>query len=202
MRTRIALLVVMVQLAGMAAGALAADQYAIDPVHTSVGFTVPHLVISRVHGAFTAVEGTILYDAEDLTRSSVRVTIQAQSVNTANARRDEHLRSPDFFDAAAHPEITFESTRIEPQGDGYVCRGTLTIRGVSKAVAIPFKVLGQVVDPMGKTRIAVEGALTINRQAFGVSWNKTLDNGGFVVGDEVQITLNVEAIRQAEGVTP
>ena len=176
--------------------AIAADRYTVDPVHTSISFTVPHLVINRVHGQFGEFSGTILYDEQDPSKSSVEVIIQAASITTANADRDKHLRSPDFFDVATYPTITFHSTQVEPRGEGYVCRGTLTMRGVSKEIEIPFAILGKIQDPWGKTRIGIEGGLTINRRDYGISWSKVMDGGGLVVGDDVKILLNVEAIQQ------
>jgi len=127
----------------------------------------------------------------------VRVTIKTASIDTGNADRDNHLRSPDFFDAAKYPEITFASTRIEKRGDEYVCIGTLTIRGVSREVAIPFRILGVVRDQRGNTRLGVEAGLTINRLDYGVSWSRALEGGGLVVGNDVKIELNVQAIKRA-----
>ena len=178
------------------AAAWAADQYAIDEVHTTVGFSVPHLVISRVHGNFRQLSGAIVYDETDVTKSSVNVTIKASSIDTGNEKRDQHLRSPDFFDAEKYPELTFKSGRIERQGDGYLCVGTLSLHGVSKEIHIPFTITGKVRDPWGKTRIAIEASLTLNPQDYGVSWNKTMETGGVLVGDEIKIELNVEAIQQ------
>ncbi len=174
----------------------AADQYTIDPQHTDVGFAVQHLVISNVRGNFTDVSGKILYDEADITKSSVNVTIKTASIDTHNADRDKHLRSPDFFDVTKYPEITFQSRGIEKHGDGYLCIGTLTMHGVSKKIGIPFQITGKIKDPRGNTRIGVEAALTLNRQDFGISWNKAMDNGGLMVGNKVKINLSVEAIQQ------
>ncbi len=187
---------------GFAPAVWSADQYAIETAHTGVGFSVPHLVISRVQGTFKDVSGTIVYDEQDVTKSSVSVTIKAESINTNVEDRDKHLRSPDFFDVATYPTIAFQSTRIEKQGDGYVCYGKLTIHGVEKDVPVTFKILGKIQDPWGKTRLGVEGQATINRQEFGVKWNKTMDSGGVVVGDEVKIALTVEAVLQPPAQPP
>jgi polyisoprenoid-binding protein YceI len=173
-----------------------ADPYVIDPVHSSIGFSVRHLVISNVKGQFTDYSGTIFFDEQDITKSSVNVTIKTASINTGSNDRDNHLRSADFFDAANHPEITFKSTRIEKKGDGYVCVGTLTMRRVSKEVAIPFTLLGQTKDPRGNTRIGLEANLVLNRQDYGISWSRTMDTGGLVAGNEVKIELNVEAVKR------
>ena len=178
--------------------AIAADQYAIDPAHSTAAFAVKHLAINTVHGRFAEVSGAILYDEQDVTKSSVTVTIKAASINTDNAKRDEHLRSADFFDAAQFPDITFRSTRIQSTADGYLCVGTLTMHGVSKEVTIPFTILGKIEDPWGKTRLGVEASLGLNRLEYGIVWNKTLGNGSLVVGTDVKITLNVEAVQQAQ----
>ncbi len=180
----------------MAAAATAADTYKIDPVHSRVEFTVRHLVIANVRGNFTDFSGTIVYDPIDLAKSSVDVTIKSASISTGNPDRDKHLKSPDFFDAEKFPEITFKSDRIEKKGEKFVAVGKLTMRGVTKEVTIPFEYLGTAKDPYGNFRIGFEGATSVNRQDYGISWNKALDNGGVLVGDEVKIELGVEAIKQ------
>lgn len=178
-----------------AAGALrAADTYTIDNAHSSVGFSVKHLMVTTTKGQFTDYTGAIQYDAKDISKSSVKVTIKTASINTGNVDRDNHLRSPDFFDAAKNADIVFESTKILKQGLGYEAAGKLTIKGVTKDVKIPFTLSGPVKDPWGNTRIGVEGGLTINRQDFGVSWSKTLDNGNLVVANDVKIDLVIEGI--------
>ena len=189
-------LLVMALLCGAMATPVSAAQYAIDPAHTSVGFSIPHLVISRVNGSFPDVKGEIVYDESDVAKSSVNVTINAASIDTNNADRDKHLRSGDFFETDKYSEITFKSARIEPQGDGYVAVGTLTMHGVSKEVSIPFKITGTVKDPWGKTRLGAEASVTLNRQDYGIAWNKAMEGGGLVVGNEVKITLSVEAVKQ------
>jgi polyisoprenoid-binding protein YceI len=191
-----AVTVVLVVLAGLAP-AWGADEFVIDPVHSSIEFSVRHMMVTNVRGRFREFSGTIFYDEKDITKSSVRVTIKTASIDTGNADRDAHLRSPDFFDAAKYPEITFASTRIEKRGDDYVCIGTLTIRGVSREVAIPFRILGVVKDQRGNTRLGVEAGLTINRLDYGVSWSRALEGGGLVVGNDVKIELNVQAIKRA-----
>ncbi|HMU74388.1 MAG TPA: YceI family protein [Elusimicrobiota bacterium] len=173
----------------------AADTYTIDNAHSSVGFAVKHLMVTTTKGQFKDYTGTIQYDAKDISKSSVKVTIKTASINTDNNDRDNHLRSPDFFDATKNPDITFESTKIVKQGLGYEAAGKLTIKGVTKDVKIPFTINGPVKDPWGNTRIGVEGGLTINRQDFGVSWSKTLDNGNLVVANDVKIDLVIEGIQ-------
>jgi len=176
--------------------AFAADRYEFDPVHTRIGFTARHLMINNVAGRFTDFMGNILYDEQDMTKSAVSVKIQTTSVNTENKMRDDDLRSPNFFDVAKFPAITFQSSRIEKQGDSYACVGTLTMHGVSKEVNIPFAILGKIKDPWGNTRIGLEGGLKIDRRDWGLTYSKTLDNGGLIVGDDIKIDLNVEAVKK------
>ena len=167
------------------------DTYTIDPVHTSVQFSVKHMVISSVHGIFRDVSGTINYDPKDPTKGSVEVHIKAASINTGSDNRDNHLRSPDFLDVEKFPELTFKSTQIEKSGDGYIARGPLTIHGVSKDVAIPFTIGGTIKDAKGNTRFGAEASVTINRKDFGLTWNRAVE-GGMLVGDDVKIDLGVE----------
>ncbi len=177
----------------LAAFSFAADTYDIDPIHTNVGFSVKHLVISNVHGKFKDFSGVIVLDNKDSGQSSVNGTIKAASIDTGNSDRDKHLKSPDFFDAEKFPEITFKSTKVEKKGSAYQVTGNLTIRGVTKEVTFPAEVSGPVKDPWGNQKLGVEFALKINRQEFGLAWNKALETGGFVVGDEVKIEISAEA---------
>lgn len=172
----------------------AAETFDIDTAHTKVGFSVTHLAFSEVEGRFREFAGQVVWDAADPTKSAISGTIKTASIWTDNDKRDEHLRGADFFDVAAHPEITFKSTKIEKAAAGYVAHGDLTIRGVTKGVDVPFTVSDKVNDPFDSVRIALKGSLSINRKDFGVSWNKTMDKGGFVLGDTVQIDLRAEAI--------
>jgi polyisoprenoid-binding protein YceI len=174
----------------------AADIYKVDTIHTNVGFTVRHLVINKVRGKFNEFSGTILYDEKDITKSSLKGTIQVDSIDTDHPKRDQHLRSPDFFDAENHKEITFASTRVEKEDEGYVLVGNLTMRGTSKEIRVPFEITGKIVDFQKRTVIGFEAALRINRQDFGISYSKTMDNGGLVVGNTVNIELVGEAIKQ------
>jgi polyisoprenoid-binding protein YceI len=173
--------------------ALPAATYEVDPNHSNVGFAVKHMLINTVRGKFKEFTGVIQMDEDDLTKSSVNVKIQAGTIDTGFARRDADLRGPDFLDIAKFPEITFVSTRIEKQGQNYVLVGNLTMHGIDKEVKIPFTYNGKTVDQTGRTRIGMEGTLMINRRDWGISYNKILDNGGLVAGNEVQIQLDVEA---------
>lgn len=175
---------------------LAGDNYVIDPVHSKVGFSVRHLVISKVEGRFTDFSGTIDYNEKDITNSSVNVTIKIASISTDNEKRDGHLKSPDFFDAEKYPEITFVSKKIVKRGDGYVAVGDLTMRGVTNEIEVPFVIHGTVQGPWGNTRLGVEANLSLNRMDYGVKWNNKLEGGGLVVGEEVKINLLIEAVKQ------
>lgn len=177
--------------------AFGADTYAVDGAHTTVGFTVRHLVINKVRGKFNAFSGTIVYDENDVMKSSMQGMIKAASIDTDHAKRDKHLRSPDFFDSDGHPEITFNSKSVIKKEDGLILVGDLTMRGTTKEIRIPFEITGKIKDPSGKTRIGFEASLRINRQDFGISYSKTMDNGGLIVGNRVNIELVGEAILQA-----
>ena len=180
------------------AEALAADKYALDHAHTTVGFSVKHMVITNVKGTFGEFDGAIEFDENDLTKTKASGTIKVASIDTGNEKRDGHLKSGDFFDAEKHPDITFASKKVEKRKDGYVLIGDMTIRGVTKQIEVPFELVGKITDPMGNTRIGLRATAEINRQDFGVSWSKTLDGGGLVVGDNVKIELDVEAIKATE----
>jgi len=184
-------------LALLAAPAAAADlaSYKLDPPHSSVGFAVRHLAVSTVRGEFTDFTGTFQVDEADPTKSSFEVHIQAASINTRNDRRDNHLRSADFFDAANNPELVFKSKRIVKSGDEYVAYGDLTIRGVTKEVPLRFTLIGPVKDPGKLSRIGVEAHATVNRMDYGVSWSRALEGGGFVVSDDVRIEINAELVK-------
>ncbi len=171
------------------------SQYEVDPAHTNISFSVKHMVISTVRGSFTKFEGKVIYDEKDISLWKVSGKIWADSINTNNKDRDAHLKSADFFDVKKYPFITFESKSFKKDGEGYICKGVFTMKGISKEIEIPFKILGKIKDPWGKERIGVEGSLKLNRQDFGISWSKTLDTGGLVVGNEVLIELSAEFVK-------
>ncbi len=188
-------------LAGLAAAlALPASAgtttYQFDPRHSSAGFGVTHLMISTVRGEFHGVAGTVVVDDTDISKSSVNVTIDATSVDTREPDRDKHLKSEAFFDVAKYPTITFQSTKVERNADGTLkVTGDLTIRGVTKTAVLTATLpKAPIKDPWGLQRTAASASTKINRQAFGVAWNQKLDSGGVVVGDDVNITLDVEMI--------
>ena len=170
--------------------------YAIDKTHSEATFQVRHLV-TRVRGRFSDFEGAIQFNADQPEQSSVDFTIKTASVDTSVADRDNHLRSEDFFHAEKFPTITFVSKKIvNTGGSEFDVTGTLTIRGVAKDVTIPVEFLGEAKDPWGNARVGFEGELTINRKDYGLLWNAALETGGFLVGDEVKIALQIQAIGQ------
>lgn len=177
---------------------LLAATYTLDPAHTTIGFKVKHLMITNVKGGFEKFKGAISIDDQDLTRSKVDVVIEIASINTGIEKRDQHLRSGDFFDAAKYPIMTFVSTRVEKAGaDRLKVHGNLTIRGVTKPVILSVEgPTGEVKTPQGDIRRGASATATINRQDFGVSWNKKLDAGGVVVADDVQIIIEAELDKQ------
>ncbi len=180
-----------------------AGTYTIDPAHTTVGFTVRHLLINNVPGRFREFSGAIQYDPDKIGNSSVTFTAKAESIDTGIDPRDKHLRSPDFFNVAQYPEITFKSTKVEKKSaTEFVAHGDFTMHGVTKQIAIPFTLYGLLKDPWGKTRLGIEGGLTINRQDYGIAYNNKLDNGGLVVGNDVKIHLLVEAVKQQPKTNP
>jgi polyisoprenoid-binding protein YceI len=171
--------------------------YTVDKAHSEAIFQVRHLV-SKVSGEFKEFDGTIKMDAANPAASSVTFTIDAASISTDVADRDKHLRSEDFFSVEKYPQITFVSTKIEPKGgDQYAVTGQLTMRGVTKEITLPVTFLGEVKDPWGNTKAGFETAITLNRKDYGINWNKALDQGGVLVGDDVQINVNLEVLKQA-----
>lgn len=172
---------------------LAGETWVVDKVHTDTSFTIRHFV-TNVRGRFTDVSGTIVVDRDEPAASSVEFRIAAASIDTGNERRDNHLRSADFFDVQAHPEIVFKSTAVAPRSkDLYDVTGTLTLRGVTKTVTLPVRHLGFMGNKAG-----FETQVTLNRKDYGILWNRTLDTGGAVLGDEVNVTISVEADRRKE----
>jgi polyisoprenoid-binding protein YceI len=172
--------------------------YNIDPAHSLIGFAVRHLEINWVEGRFKDFAGTIRYDDKDIANSSVEFTAKIASIDTEVEARDTHLRSADFFEAEKYPEMSFRSTRVERRDDGsYVLHGNLTIKGTTKPVAIPFTMTGAVKDPWGNTRFGVEAQAKINRRDFGINYGNAFAGGGLDVGNEVTISLRLEAVRPA-----
>ena len=166
----------------------------VDKAHSEVTFQVRHL-LTKVRGRFSDFEGTIEYDEDDTENSRVNVAIRAASIDTNERDRDNHLRSADFFDVEKHPTLTFASRAIAGKGTaGFDLTGDLTIHGVTRAVTFDVNFLGKAKDPWGNERIAFEAEATINRKDYGLNWNAALETGGFLVGDEVKISLSVQAV--------
>jgi polyisoprenoid-binding protein YceI len=196
--TRIAALAGMATIISMPAGA-ATSNWQIDQQHSSAQFAVRHLGLSTVRGAFSKLSGTMMLDDQDITKSSVEVSIDISTVDTREPDRDKDLRSERFFDVAHYPTMSFKSKKVEQVAPGKLkVTGDLTIRGTTKEVVLdvdgptpPIK------DPWGNQRVAATATTKVNRQDFGVKWNAKLDNGGVVVGDDVNITIDVELIQKA-----
>ena len=169
--------------------------WTIDPAHTQVSFEVKHMMFAKVRGSFEAVSGDFqMGDSDDLGSWSVNATIRADSINTGQAQRDEHLRSPDFFDVEEYPELTFVSTRVQKDEEGaLVVLGDLTIHGVTRAVELQVKETGRGIDPWGNERVAFSASTKIDRRDFGLTWNQALETGGVLVGHDVKITLEIQA---------
>jgi len=196
MRRRILLVAAVLCL--VAPGLLHAAPWEFDPAHTGVQFKVRHLMVSSVRGVFEKVTGKIVYDEADVTKSAADITIEAASINTRVAERDEDLRSPNFLDVAMHPAITFKSKRVEKGGNGTLkMTGDLTIRGVTKEVVLTVEGPSPAIkDPWGNRRVGGQATTKIHRKDFGLVWNAALETGGVVVGDEVDITIDVEIYRK------
>ena len=174
-----------------------AASYKIDKKHTIIGFSVKHMVISNVKGQFNEFEGSFEFDEEKVNLSKAEITMNTASVDTNEAKRDEHLRAADFFDAAKHPEITFVLNSFKHNGDGEIeGTGLLTIKGVTKEIKLTGEYNGSVNDPWGNRRAGFTVSGKINRQDFGVSFNKLLETGGLVVGDSVKLLIDVEGIKE------
>jgi polyisoprenoid-binding protein YceI len=173
-----------------------AADYKIDPSHSHVGFGVKHM-ISRVKGQFTEFDGDFSFDPTKPTASTGKFVVKTASVSTENAKRDEHLKSGDFFDVKKFPEMTFDKIKIKPAKgkDRYKMTGELTLHGVTKPVSLDLEYTGTAKDPWGNTRVGFSADGKINRKDFGIVWNKTLDAGGMLLGDDVAIDLQVEAVQ-------
>ncbi|WP_256792331.1 YceI family protein [Terrabacter sp. Ter38] len=168
--------------------------YTLDPSHTRVGFSARHAMVTKVRGHFDEFEGSAHVDTVTPANSSVTVTIQAASVTTGNEQRDGHLKTPDFFDIANYPQITFVSTNVERDGAEWDITGDLTINGVTKSVTIPFEETGSAKDPFGNTRVGFEGDVTIDRTEWNLSFNAALETGGVLVSEKVKLEFDVSAI--------
>ena len=178
--------------------AAAQEAWQLDPPHSSAQFSVTHLGISTVRGAFTKISGDVNYSPSDLSKASLDITIDASSVDTRVAMRDNDLRSEHFLDVAKYPTITFKSKKVEADGPGkWKVTGELTLHGVTKEVVLEIDgPTPPVKDPMGNMRAGASATTTISRKDFGLTWNKTMESGGVLVGDEVKISIDVEAVKK------
>jgi polyisoprenoid-binding protein YceI len=167
--------------------------YVIDKAHSEAAFQVRHL-ITKVRGTFSDIEGTFQFDDAKPEQSSVQFSMKTGSVDTNEKDRDGHLRSADFFHAEEHPEITFKSTKVTGNGKQLQVTGPLTIRGVTKEITLPVNFMGYAKDPWGNQRAGFETETTLNRKDFGLNWNAALEAGGFLVGDEVKVTLQIQGV--------
>ena len=175
--------------------AKAADTFKIDRAHSSIGFSVRHMGVSNVKGHFDEFAGSLMLDNGSIREASA--TIQVKSVNTGVERRDNHLRTADFFEADKYPEITFKTKKVEKSGDQTILIGDFTMRGVTKELRLPVTLSGPVKDPQGNTRIGLEAKTTVNRKDYGMKFNAVMETGGLMVGDEVTIEINAEAVKGA-----
>ncbi len=176
----------------------ATTTWQIDPAHTAAGFSVKHMMIATVRGQFKGVTGTVNWDDQDINKSSVDVTIDTNTVDTGEPKRDADLKSANFFDVANYPTITFKSTKIEQISAGKMkVTGNLTIHGITKQVVLDVEgPSGAIKDPWGKTRVALNATTTVNRMDYGVKWNAKLDGGGMVVSDDVNISIDLEMTKK------
>lgn len=174
------------------------SSWTIDPSHSNVEFAVRHLMIATVKGRFADFTGTVQLDPQDLTTAKLDVSITTASVDTRSADRDNHLRSPDFFDAATWPTLTYVSRKVEKDGDDYRVIGDLTLHGVTREVPLTVALEGQAKDPWGNQRMAFAAKAKISRADFGLKWNQALEAGGMLVGEEVKISIDVELIAAAQ----
>ena len=172
--------------------------YTVDAAHTRVGFVARHAMVTKVRGAFNEFEGYIVVDGADLAASRAALTIEASSIDTRNAERDGHLRSNDFLGMEEFPQIVFVSTGVKQTGaTSLELAGDLTIKGVTNSVTVPFDFEGGATDPFGNQRIGFEGAVSISRKDYGITWNTALETGGVLVSDKIVLELEVSAIRNA-----
>jgi polyisoprenoid-binding protein YceI len=170
----------------------ATTEWTLDSTHSQIGFSVPHMVVSEVDGKFKTYTGKALLDEADLTKSAVEFRAEVASIDTGDQKRDEHLRSAEFFDVQKHPQLTFKSTKITKAGKGYKLKGQLTMHGVTKDVTLDATVSQPVKNPWGKLVRAVKITGKLKRSDYGLTWNKTLDQGGVVIGDDVTLDLKLE----------
>jgi len=170
--------------------------YTLDPAHTQIGFVARHAMVTKVRGRFGAFDGTAS-TAANLEGASIRLVIDATSIDTRNADRDAHVRGADFFDVENYPQITFDSTDISAEGDTLVVTGDLTIKGTTKPVTIDFEFLGAAEDPFGNERVGLEGSVVVNRKDWGIDFDVPLKTGGLLVSEKVTLELEISAVKNS-----
>lgn len=177
---------------------MAKSQWTVDPTHSSIDFSVKHMMIAKVKGTFHTFEAQIDADPADLTSANISISVDLSSIDTRNSDRDAHLRSGDFFDADTHPKMTFQSTSVAKTSDGeYDVTGDLTIRGVTRPVTIAATFEGTGKDPWGNVKVGYSAVGSIKRSDFGLTYNAVLETGGVMISDEIKISIELEAIQQA-----
>ena len=174
-----------------------AGDYTIDPAHTRLGFSARHAMVATVRGSFKEFTGTAHVDTATPANSKVEISIVANSIDTGQQQRDDHLRSGDFFESEQYPDITFTSTDVTRDGSDWQITGDLSIKGVSHSITVPFEFSGSATDPFGNTRIGFEGEATIKRSDWGMSFNAALETGGVLVSDKIKLQFDVSAIKNA-----
>jgi polyisoprenoid-binding protein YceI len=172
--------------------------YTLDPAHSRLGFSARHAMVATVRGQFTDFTGSAHVDTANPADSKVEVSIVAESINTGNEQRDGHLRSGDFFESEQFPNITFTSTDVTRDGDDWTITGDLTIKGVTRSIAVPFEFTGSAQDPFGNTRVGFEGATTLLRKDWDLTWNAALETGGVLVSDKIKLQFDISAIKAPE----
>jgi polyisoprenoid-binding protein YceI len=173
-------------------------RYKLDTAHSRIGFVARHAMVTKVRGAFNDFEGEGFLDGTNPANSTVKVTIKTESIDTRNGQRDGHLRTNDFLDVPAYPEITFVSTAARRLDEAtFELAGDLTVKGVTKSIKVPFEYQGAATDPFGNQRIGFEGSVTISRSDYGITWNAALETGGVLVGDKIVLEFEVSAVKQA-----
>ncbi len=171
--------------------------YQVDPSHSSVSFSIKHMMIAKVHGSFEKISGKVIYDSSNPSKTAVEIAIESSSINTHESQRDSHLKSPEFFDVDKYPTILFKSSRVDASANELNVIGDLTIHGVTKQVTLIVEGPSEEMkDPWGNARIGASGSVKIKRKDFGLTWNTALEAGGLMVGDEVAIAFDVEFVKQ------
>jgi polyisoprenoid-binding protein YceI len=171
--------------------------YQLDPSHSSINFSVKHMMIAKVHGGFEKMSGVLSYDPKNPTATTVEVNIEVASINTRDTARDTHLKSPDFFDTEKYPSITYKSVRVQEKKGDLTIVGELTIHGVTQPVTVELeRPSEEMKDPWGNLKIGASGSAKVKRKDFGLTWNAALEAGGLLVGDDVSIVLDVQFVKQ------